>query len=89
MRLLNEDAVNKVNSILTPHLSACYLHVDDTVVVSSGDSLLPAKEIMEILANSFEEWGLEVPEHEQKGPDEIDKIIGYEVSSMPARLSLP
>jgi len=85
--VLNEDVVHGRHVVLDPFQSAVYLHVDDTVCLSSDPSLIPSDDLMIAIADSMESGGFIVPERNKS--DELEKVIGYKVLSRPARFRLP
>jgi len=87
MRLLNEDAVRGIRTVLNSDNGAVYLHVDDTVVITDASSKLDSGEIMHELSEAFERSGFLVPDHERQVAAE--KAVGYAIEQSPALLRLP
>ena len=89
VRLLNEDAANKVSHVLSRGLLAANLQVDDAVVLAENDSAFSSGELTEIFANAFDEEGFVVPAHERKQPAPDQKAVGCILQQSPAKLGPP
>ena len=85
--VLNEDVVLGRHVMLDPWQSAVYLHVDDTVCLSSTASHVPSDDLMVAIADSMESGGFVVPD--RTPADKLEKVIGYKIMSSPARFRLP
>lgn len=86
--LLNE-AVSRCQSLVIGEMqSAAYVHVDDTVFLSSGTkNNLHSDVLLERTVEGLESVGFGVTQ--QVRSTEIEKVVGYEVVSAPAQFRLP
>eukprot|EP00438_Fugacium_kawagutii_P007847 Skav210112 [mRNA] locus=scaffold2194:65749:67815:+ [translate_table: standard] len=86
--LLNEAAARGYSVKLHRNQSAVYVHVDDTVLISSGDATALHSDML--LDQTVEGLGL-VGFHlsQQFRAGELQKVVGYEVQAQPAEFRLP
>ena len=87
VRILNEEVVAGKHVLLTKNTGALYLHVDDTVVFTSADALVPAARLMQMIADQMEVEGFLVPD--RKSGNELDKVVGYKPDQKASKFSLP
>ena len=86
--LLNEACVRKQRLIISPQQAAVYIHVDDTVVISSADrGELHCDKVLSAVVAGLEEVGFGVSQQERD--DVVEKVVGYEVVRCPASFRLP
>ena len=85
--VLNEDAVRGKSVTLQHQQLACYVHVDDGVLLASRRHPGLTDKVMHRCADALEAAGFHVPDRVSDGS--VAKIIGYEPQSRPARLLLP
>ena len=88
MVLLNE-AVSRCQSLVIGDVqSAAYVHVDDTVFLSSGTkNTLHSDVLLERTVEGLESVGFGVTQ--QVRSSQIEKVVGHEVVSAPAQFRLP
>ena len=86
--LLNEAASRGQSLVVDEMQSAAYVHVDDTVLLSSGHSReLHSDVLLEKTVQGLEDIGFGVTQ--QVLSKDIEKVVGYEVVSSPAQFRLP
>ena len=84
--MLNEDAIRGRSVILQGQQRACYIHVDDGIVLGSGN-VGSTDKVMHGCADALAARGFVT---EDRTPDgELTKVIGYSPQRHPARLNLP
>ena len=84
--VLNETCPNGNRTILDQHNMAFYLHVDDGGLFGSGDATR-SNQLLDDIANDLEAIGFNVPDRKKHG--DLDKLMGYAITSTPATFSLP
>ena len=86
--MLNESYSRCQKLIINDTQSAAYIHVDDTVFLSTAKhSELHSDVLMERAVNSLEDVGFGVTQ--QMKSTEVEKVVGYEVVSKPPQFRLP
>lgn len=86
--LLNEACVRRQRLLINARQSAAYVHVDDTVVISSSDSgSLHCDTVLSTIVTGLERVGFCVSQQERD--DVAEKVVGYEVVRSPASFRLP
>lgn len=86
--LLNEACVRKQRLLINAQQAAAYVHVDDTVVISSADrGDLHCDKVLTAIVSGLEEVGFGVSQQECDGVAE--KVVGYEVVRHPASFRMP
>ena len=84
---LNEAAARGRWSLLSDSRLGHYLHVDDGVFLGPGSEKAAVHDRMIQAADALEDVGFEVPD--RRGPDEVEKLLGYSFDAGMGRLSLP
>ncbi len=86
--LLNEATARSYSVCVGESQSAVYVHVDDTVLVSSGSrGTLHCDRLLDETVSGLGAVGFQVTQQSRAG--ELDKVVGYEVVSKPAEFRLP
>jgi hypothetical protein len=86
--MLNEDAAAGRQIIIDQAQSACYLHVDDGMLLSTNHpGIVHADKLLHHVADGLELAGFDVSDRQQDS--ELSKIIGYTAIRDPARFQLP
>ena len=86
--MLNEAASRCQSLVVDDMQSAAYIHVDDTVLLSSGSGKqLHSDVLLEKTVTGLEAIGFGVTQ--QVTSKEIEKVVGYEVVASPAQFRLP
>lgn len=85
--ILNEVGELRSTCVVSENQAGVYLHVDDTVVVTAGQSKLHADDLMVAFAESMEEVGFIVPERMKS--EHIVKVVGFEVDQRRALFKFP
>ena len=85
--LLNEHAVRGHNAIIEPGQVACYMHVDDGVIVGDPKDERSTDALMHVCADALEDVGFQVDD--RQGNDKLEKVVGYVIQRHPAQLRLP
>ena len=85
--LLNECAVRGKNVIIEPGQQACYVHVDDGVIIGDPEDCRGTDAMMHVCADALEESGFQVDD--RQGDGKLEKIVGYAIQRHPAQLRLP
>ncbi len=84
---MHEDSARGTNVVLGPQQLACYIHVDDGVVISEGSPKPPRSDAwIELAAEALEALGFKVPDRQRD--QELLKVVGYEPERHPARLRM-
>ena len=86
--LVNEATAKTCNVLLKDKQAAVYVHVDDTVFISTSSSkLLHSDQLLDETVKGLEHVGFQVTQQLRAG--ELDKVVGYEISPTPAEFRLP
>ena len=86
--LLNEATARSYSVSVDDTQSAVYIHVDDTVLVSSGSpGAIHCDRLLDETVNGLGAVGFQVTQQYRAG--ELDKVVGYEVIPRPAEFRLP
>ena len=86
--VLNEAASRFQSLVVDKMQSAAYVHVDDTVLLSSGlDYELHSDKLLDQTVQGLEAIGFGVTQ--QVRSQDIEKVVGYEVVASPAQFRLP
>ena len=73
--MLNECAVRGKNVIIEPGQQACYVHVDDGVLIGDPKDCRGTDAMMHVCADALEESGFQVDD--RQGNDKLEKIRKY------------
>eukprot|EP00438_Fugacium_kawagutii_P028165 Skav233604 [mRNA] locus=scaffold109:47718:52210:+ [translate_table: standard] len=86
--MLNEASARGFSVELHKNQAAAYVHVDDTVLISSGDSAeLHSDRLLEQTVDGLGLVGFQLTQQFKAG--ELQKVVGYEVQQSPAEFRLP
>lgn len=86
--MLNETAARSQKLIIDDQQAAVYVHVDDTVFLStSRRNEVHSDVLMETVVGDLEKVGFGVSQ--QMKAMEVEKVVGYEVISKPPQFRLP
>eukprot|EP00438_Fugacium_kawagutii_P019968 Skav222678 [mRNA] locus=scaffold1471:8076:12526:- [translate_table: standard] len=86
--LLNEATARSCSVRLDQNQSAVYVHVDDTVFISTSSSgKLHSDKLLDETVSRLGLVGFQVTQQSRSGS--LDKVVGYEVVRKPAQFRLP
>ena len=86
--VLNESCSRSQKLIIDDNQAAAYIHVDDTVFISTTkQNELQSDVLMDEAVSSLEGVGFGVTQ--QMRSSEVEKVVGYEVISKPPQFRLP
>lgn len=86
--LLNEAVSRRFSTVVNSKQSAVYVHVDDTVVISSQHTgSLHADNMLDHITGGLERIGFQVTQ--QFRANQLEKVVGYEIVQSPATFRLP
>ena len=86
--MLNESSSRCQKLIIDDNQSAAYIHVDDTVFISTTKQTeLHSDALMDEAVGSLEAAGFGVTQ--QMRSSEVEKVVGYEIVSKPPQFRLP
>ncbi len=86
--MLNETSSRCQKLIVDDNQAAAYIHVDDTVFLSTTkQGELHSDALMDVAVGSLEKVGFGVTQ--QMRSAEVEKVVGYEVISRPPQFRLP
>lgn len=87
MHVLNEAVALRQRKVIDKCQGAVYLHVDDTVILTTTNAQTPADDLMQAIAEGYEQIGFVVPERVQNS--DVIKVLGFEVNSEKGLFVLP
>ena len=86
--LLNEAVSRRFSTVVNSKQSAVYVHVDDTVVISSQhQGPLHADNMLDHSTGGLERIGFQVTQLFRA--NQLEKVVGYEIVQSPATFRLP
>ena len=87
VHVMNEAVALKQRKHLSKVQGAMYLHVDDTVVITQKGAAVHADDLMQAVAENYEDKGFIVPE--RVSAKEVVKVVGFEIDSNRGEFRLP
>ena len=87
VHVMNEAVALKQRKHLSKVQGAMYLHVDDTVVITQRGAAVHADDLMQAVAENYENKGFLVPERVQA--KEVVKVVGFEIDPNKGEFQLP